>query len=238
VVVVRSPAAPHHPRWPEAGSLSSHVLGRRSRAASWQQGCFREVGHRKEVAWWLGAMAAAGFGGPAHSGINRGSRCSGGHDVDDANSSVAAKASAGRCGRGELGATPREAKGRDLRRSGGKKKEGEGGVRLGGMWRKREGSGHGVGHEVKAAPARERQCQAGARCVRKRERDAKLVDGPPEQWGPAAEGEKKGREGDWWDRLGVRPAGSERRERPLTGGPLDLNKFDLFQTNSTHSDLI
>jgi hypothetical protein len=53
-----------------------------------------------------------------------------------------------------------------------------------------------------------------------------------------AEGEKKGREGDRWDRLRVGPAGRERRERALTGGPLGLNKFDLFQTNSTHSNLI
>jgi hypothetical protein len=36
----------------------------------------------------------------------------------------------------------------------------------------------------------------------------------------------------------VGPAGRERRERALTGGPLGLNKFDLFQTNSTHSNFI
>jgi hypothetical protein len=58
-------------------------------------GCFGEAGHWKEVAWWLGAMAAARFGGPALSGANRGSRCGSGCDVDGANSSVAAKASAG-----------------------------------------------------------------------------------------------------------------------------------------------
>jgi hypothetical protein len=40
-------------------------------------------------------MVVAGFGGPARSGVNQGSRCGGGHDMDDANSSVAAKASAG-----------------------------------------------------------------------------------------------------------------------------------------------
>jgi hypothetical protein len=91
--VVRSPDAPRRPRWPEAGGLSSHMLGRRSQAASQWRGCFGEARHRKEVAWWLGAMAAAGFGGPAHSGANRGSRCGGGHDVDGTNSSVAAKVS-------------------------------------------------------------------------------------------------------------------------------------------------
>jgi hypothetical protein len=93
--VVWSPAAPRRPRWPEAGSLSSHVLGRMSRAASWRWGCFGEAGHRKEVAWWLGAMAAVRFGSPARSGTNRGSRCGGGRDVDGANSSVAAKVSTG-----------------------------------------------------------------------------------------------------------------------------------------------
>jgi hypothetical protein len=67
---------------------------------------------------------------------------------------------------------------------------------------------------------------------RERERDAKLAGGPPREWGPVVEGEKKGREGDRWDRLGVGPAGRERRERALTGGPRGLNKFDLFQTNS------
>jgi hypothetical protein len=36
----------------------------------------------------------------------------------------------------------------------------------------------------------------------------------------------------------VGSASKERRERALTGGPLGLNKFDLFQTNSTHSNLI
>jgi hypothetical protein len=71
-----------------------------------------------------------------------------------------------------------------------------------------------------------------------RERDAKLAGGPPGEWGPAVEGEKKGREGDQWDWLGVGPTGRERRERALTGGPLGLNKFDLFQTNSIHSNLI
>jgi hypothetical protein len=34
------------------------------------------------------------------------------------------------------------------------------------------------------------------------------------------------------------PASTERRERALTGGPLGLNKFDLFQTNLTHSNFI
>jgi hypothetical protein len=107
--------------------------------------------------------------------------------------------------------------------------------------RGRGGSSHGVGHKVKAAPARELRCQAGGGRMKHREerkRDAKLAGGPPEEWGLAAEGEKKGREGDRCDRLGVGPAGRERRERTLTGGPLGLNKFDLFQTNSTHSNLI
>jgi hypothetical protein len=97
------------------------------------------------------------------------------------------------------------------------------------------GSGHGVGHEVKAAPAREWRCQAGGMHTAHREqrdRDAKLAGGPPGEWGPAAEGEKNGREGDRWDWLRVGPAGRERRERALTGGPWGLNKFDLFQTNS------
>jgi hypothetical protein len=40
-------------------------------------------------------MAAAGFGGLVCSGVNRGSRCGGGRDVDGANSSVAVEASAG-----------------------------------------------------------------------------------------------------------------------------------------------
>jgi hypothetical protein len=40
-------------------------------------------------------MVVAGFGGPARSGVNQGSRCGGGHDMDGTNSSVAAKASAG-----------------------------------------------------------------------------------------------------------------------------------------------
>jgi hypothetical protein len=92
---VRSSDAPRWPRWPEDGSLSSHVLGRRSRAASRWRGCFGEAGSQKEVAWWLGAMAAAGFGGPTCSGVNRGSRCGGGCDVDGANNSVEAKASTG-----------------------------------------------------------------------------------------------------------------------------------------------
>jgi hypothetical protein len=52
-------------------------------------------GASEGVAWWLGAMAAAGFDGPVCSGVNRGSRCGGGRDVDGAISSVAAKASAG-----------------------------------------------------------------------------------------------------------------------------------------------
>jgi hypothetical protein len=133
-----------------------------------------------------------------------------------------------------------EAKGKDLGRSG-KEKEGQGGVRLGGVWRKMEGG------PTMAQGARRRWHRpgsggagraAGARRTGKRERDAKLAGGPPGEWGPAAEGEKKGQEGDRWDWLGVGPASRERRERALTGGPLGLNKFDLFQTNSTHSNLI
>jgi hypothetical protein len=79
---------------------------------------------------------------------------------------------------------------------------------------------------------------AGAPRAEKRERGTKLAGGPPGEWGPMAEVEKKGREGDRWDRLRVGPTGRERRERALIGGPLGLNKFDLFQTNSTHSNLI
>jgi hypothetical protein len=43
------------------------------------------------------------------------------------------------------------------------------------------------------------------------------------------------READGRHRLGVGPAGRERREKKLTRGPVGLNKFDLFQT---HSNLI
>jgi hypothetical protein len=47
------------------------------------------------------------------------------------------------------------------------------------------------------------------------------------------------RKGGWpVGRLRVGQTGRLRRERTLTGGPLGLNKFDLFQTNSTHSNLI
>jgi hypothetical protein len=49
---------------------------------------------------------------------------------------------------------------------------------------------------------------------------------------------ERGGEVDGWDWLGVGPAGRERRERALPGGPLGLNKFDLPQTISTHSNLI
>jgi hypothetical protein len=47
---------------------------------------------------------------------------------------------------------------------------------------------------------------------RERERDAKLAGGPPREWGPVVEGEKKGREGDQWDRLGVGPLAGEEGE--------------------------
>jgi hypothetical protein len=144
-----------------------------------------------------------------------------------------------RCGRGELGYAPRGSKGKGARALRERKerweREGSGLVACGG---RAGGSSHGVGHEAKAAPSQEWQCQAsGVRTARReeRERDAKVASGPPGEWGPATEGEKKGREGDRWDRLRVGPSGRERRERALTGGPLGLNEFDLFQT---HSNLI
>jgi hypothetical protein len=58
-VVVWSPAAPRQPRWPEAGSLSSHVLERMCRAASWRRGRFGEAGRQKEVAWHHGGSVVA-----------------------------------------------------------------------------------------------------------------------------------------------------------------------------------
>jgi hypothetical protein len=85
-------------------------------------------------------------------------------------------------------------------------KENKGGRGRGPAWWRVEeeagGSSHGVGHEAKVAPSQEWQCQAsGVRTARReeRERDAKLAGGPPGEWGPAAEGEKKAREGDRWD---------------------------------------
>jgi hypothetical protein len=132
-----------------------------------------------------------------------------------------------------------EAKGKALGRLGKRRKEGEGGVRLGGVWRKREGGGPTMVRGVRRRRHRPGSGGAGrAVCARragKRERDVKVAGGPPGEWGPATEGEKKGREGDRWDRLRVGPSGRERRERALTGGPLGLNEFDLFQT---HSNLI
>jgi hypothetical protein len=93
--MVRSSAAPHRPRWIEASSLSSHVLRRRCRAASWRWGRFGEAGLQKEVAWWLGAMAAVRFSGPARGGVNRGSRCGGRCNVDGASNSVVTMACSG-----------------------------------------------------------------------------------------------------------------------------------------------
>jgi hypothetical protein len=60
------------------------------------------------------------------------------------------------------------------------------------------------------------------------------------EWGPTAEREEEGREEErpTGGTGSGGPAGRERRERALTGGPLGLNKFDLFQTNSTHSNFI
>jgi hypothetical protein len=128
-----------------------------------------------------------------------------------------------------------EAKGKAIRRSGKEKKGGRG--RGPAWWRvEEEGGGPAMARGVRQRRHRPRSGGAGqAACARragKRERDVKLAGGPPGEWGPVAEGEKKGREGDRWDRLGVGPAGRERRERALTGGPWGLNKFDLFQTNS------
>jgi hypothetical protein len=59
------------------------------------------------------------------------------------------------------------------------------------------------------------------------------------EWGPDAEREE-GREEErpTVEPIGVGSTCSEKRERALTGGPLGLTKFDLFQTNSTHSNLI
>jgi hypothetical protein len=64
--------------------------------------------------------------------------------------------------------------------------------------------------------------------------------GGPAQSGAQTQREKKGerRRGRRWDPIEVGPTCSEKRERALTGGPLGLTKFDLFQTNSTHSNLI
>jgi hypothetical protein len=68
---------------------------------------------------------------------------------------------------------------------------------------KGRGSGRDVGREVKAVPAWEQRCRAGGvHTTRRGERGrgVALAGGPPGEWGPAAEGEKR-REGDRWDRL-------------------------------------
>jgi hypothetical protein len=106
------------PRCNDSGGQSTRGMRGVGRATPWQWGRFGEAGCRKEVVWWLGAVAAARCGGPARGGMNRGSQCGGGSDVDGTSNSVAAKASSGAWGK--------------------KRKEGEGGrVRLGGLWRKR-----------------------------------------------------------------------------------------------------
>jgi hypothetical protein len=98
------------PRCNDSGGQSTRGMRGVGRATPWQWGRFGEAGCRKEVVWWLGAVAAARCGGPARGGMNRGSQCGGGSDVDGTSSSVAAKASSGAWGK--------------------KRKEGEGGSGL------------------------------------------------------------------------------------------------------------
>jgi hypothetical protein len=89
-----------------------------------------------------------------------------------------------------------EAKGKALGHFGKEKKGGRG--RGLAWWRVEEeagGSSHGVGHEAKAAPSQEWQCQAsGVRTARREER------------------ERERREAGWWATRGVGPSGRGREE--------------------------
>jgi hypothetical protein len=161
-------------------------------------------------------MVAAGFGGLVCSGVNRGSRCGGGRDVDGANSSVAVEASAGAGTAGvSLELHHAEEKGMALGHLR-KEEEGGGGVRLGGVWRKRRGGGSGQ------CMVRQEEWGSGRRQTRGRGGGGILSA----RQGTAARG-PTGRSGDGaWAAAAM---GSAHK---------NINLFDLFKGNPKRSDLI
>jgi hypothetical protein len=159
-------------------------------------------------------MEVAGFGGPVRNGVNRGSRCGGGHDVDDTNSSVAAKASTGRCSRGELGAAPRRRK----RKGAQVLEERKGGRGRGPTWWRVEEVGGGSGQcmvQQEEWGSSRRQMRGRDECGIRSVRQGTAARGPAGRIGGGA-----------WPAAAVRSVHK------------NSNLFDLFKGNSKRGELI